>query len=98
MGRGVCPEGVMTDSTHKTTSVALQNRRLAKISKRKGVWKVEATDAGRYFVEHGQYPAGHWSASAEPASGPATPAAASARPKPKPSLKVRSRGSGPSTR
>jgi hypothetical protein len=40
-----CPEGVMTGSTHKTTSVALQNRRLAKVSKRKGVWKAEATDA-----------------------------------------------------
>lgn len=78
-----CPEGVMTGSTHKTTSIALQNRRLAKVSKRKGVWKAEATDAGRYFLEHGQYPAGHWSGSAEPASGPATPAAAPLRSKPK---------------
>ncbi|MEP9364003.1 hypothetical protein ABLE68_13625 [Nocardioides sp. CN2-186] len=69
-----CPDGVMIGVSHKTTAVALQNRRLATVSKRKGVWKAEPTDAGRYFVEHGEYPAGHWSATAESAFVPFTPA------------------------
>lgn len=57
-----CPEGVMTGTDHKTTAKALHRRRLAVVSGRGGIWKAEATDAGRYFAQHGQYPAGHWSA------------------------------------
>jgi hypothetical protein len=67
-----CPEGVMTGTTHKATAVALQGRRLAKVSKRRRVWRAEPTEAGRFFVEHGAYPAGHWAASSESASRPAT--------------------------
>ena len=73
----------MSGTTHKTTAVALQNRRLAKVSRRRGVWRAEPTDAGRYFVQHGACPAGHWSASSTPASRPATPAGRS-RPKREP--------------
>lgn len=50
-----CPVGVMPDSSHKTTAVALRNRGLAKLSKRGG-WNAEITDEGRYFLEHGAYP------------------------------------------
>jgi hypothetical protein len=53
-----CPDGVMTGTTHKVTAVALQGRRLAKVAKRRGVWRAEPTEAGRFFVEHGSYPAG----------------------------------------
>jgi hypothetical protein len=62
---GGCPGGVMTDTTHKTTAKALQNRRLVVASKKGGVWKAEATDAGKYLVEHGHYPPGHWSTGAK---------------------------------
>lgn len=58
-----CPDGVMAGTTHKTTAVALQGRRLVKVVKKGGVWRAEPTDAGRYFVKHGAYPAGHWAAS-----------------------------------
>lgn len=57
---GGCPAGVMTGFTYKTTAVALQTRRLVKVSRKGGVWRAEATDAGRYFAEHGVYPPGHW--------------------------------------
>lgn len=60
-----CPAGVMIGTTHKTTAVALQNRRLATVSKKKGIWRAEPTAAGRHFAEHGEYPSGHWS---DPAS------------------------------
>ena len=69
-----CPGGVMTGVTFKTTAVALQNRRLATVTKRRGVWRAVPTEAGRFFVKHGAYPAGHWSATSEPAPRPATPA------------------------
>lgn len=69
-----CPEGVMTGTTHKTSAVALQSRRLVKVSKRRGAWRAEATEAGRFFVEHGAYPAGHWANRIRPASQPATAA------------------------
>lgn len=60
-----CPGGVLADTTHKTTAKSLHRRRLAVVSRKGGVWKAEATDAGKYFVEHGQYPAGHWSIGAK---------------------------------
>lgn len=68
-----CPEGVMTDTIHKTTAKALQRRRLAVVSKKGGLWKAEVTDAGKYFVKHGQYPPGHWSTGVGPRSTAASP-------------------------
>lgn len=53
----------MNGTIHKTTAKALQRRRLAVVSKKGGVWRADATDAGKYFLEHGRYPAGHWSTS-----------------------------------
>jgi hypothetical protein len=51
-----CPDGVMTGHTHKTTAVALQGRRLAVVSRRRGVWSADITDTGRYYLEHGDFP------------------------------------------
>ena len=56
-----CPPGVMTGTAYKTTALASQNRRLAKVTRRCGVWAVTLTDAGRYFLGHAAYPAGHFS-------------------------------------
>lgn len=50
-----CPEGVMTDETHKLSAVALKSRRLVKISKRDG-WHAEITNDGRYYLERDAYP------------------------------------------
>ena len=83
------PDGVMSGTAHKTTAVALQNRRLVKVSKRKGVWRAEPTEAGCYFVEHGAYPPGHWSVGSEPASpAAARPATREAPPEPARERKV----------
>jgi hypothetical protein len=61
-----CPAGVMPDDTYKTTAAALKSRRLVTISKRP--WRAEVTDAGRFFLEHGRHPDGHWPEAA-PARG-----------------------------
>lgn len=67
-----CPDGVMSDSTFKNTAVALETRRLVAISRRGGGWKAEPTAAGRFFLEEGRYPPGHWATDKEAASA-ATP-------------------------
>jgi hypothetical protein len=50
-----CPAGVMPDSGHKHSAVALRDRGLATVSKRSG-WHAEITAAGRHYLEHGDYP------------------------------------------
>lgn len=50
-----CPDCEWPDSTYKHTAVALQGRRLAKVSKRGG-WHAEITDDGSHYLEHGVYP------------------------------------------
>lgn len=50
-----CPDGVWPDFTYKTTAIALQGRRLAKVSKRRG-WYADITEDGRYYLEHERYP------------------------------------------
>lgn len=50
-----CPDRVWPDFTYKHTTVALQGRRLAKVSKRGG-WHAEITDDGRYYLQKGAYP------------------------------------------
>ncbi|WP_405940603.1 hypothetical protein [Streptomyces sp. NBC_00207] len=54
VGKG-CPEG--TSATYKTSCQALQNRGLAKVARRDGVWNAVLTDAGRHYLAHGTYPA-----------------------------------------
>jgi hypothetical protein len=51
-----CQAGEMTAPTYKTTAIALQDRRLVTVSKKKGVWRADLTDASRYYLEHGSYP------------------------------------------
>lgn len=68
-----CPPGVMEGVTHKATAVALQNRRLATVTKKKGVWRAEATAAGRHFAAHGEYPDGHWRHALKTATSDAVP-------------------------
>lgn len=75
------PLGVMAGVSHKTTAVALQNRRLVTISKGRKGWRTEATGAGKHFARTGEYPPGHWRASGAPSARPVTappPGAASA--------------------
>ena len=54
-----CPDGHWTDFTYKTTANALQTRRLVLVSKR-GTWKATIEPAGVHYLEHGDYPPGHW--------------------------------------
>ncbi len=54
VGKG-CPEGAF--ATYKTSCQALQNRGLAKVTRRGGVWNAVLTDAGRHYLAHGTYPA-----------------------------------------
>lgn len=55
-----CPDGVVTGHTYKHSARALEWRRLLTVSTKAGAWRAELTDAGRYYLDHGQYPAGHW--------------------------------------
>jgi hypothetical protein len=75
-----CPDGVMPDSSHKTTAVALRNRGLAIVSTRGG-WHAQVTDAGRHYLEHGRYPGDEKALAPAPASKSAT------TPKPRPAKK-----------
>jgi hypothetical protein len=51
-----CPAGVMQGDTHKSSAVALQSRRLVKISRRGGIWNAGITEGGRNYLETGHYP------------------------------------------
>jgi hypothetical protein len=44
-------------SVYKTSAYALQGRGLAAVDRRRGTWRAEITDAGRYYLAHGTYPA-----------------------------------------
>ncbi len=55
----------------KLSAAALKGRGLVKVRRPGGVWTAELTDAGRYYVEHGDYP---------PQAGPVAPAAVSETP------------------
>lgn len=62
-----CPDGKWAegDFTYKLTANALKSRRLVKIRKGNAVekrWECTITEAGRHYLEHGDYPPGHvWS-------------------------------------
>ncbi|WP_371407116.1 hypothetical protein OHA10_16620 [Kribbella sp. NBC_00662] len=75
-----CPEGGTKDTTYKTTAIALQNRRLATVTKRRSVWKAEATQAGRHFAHHGCYPVGHWTNTSDTTRAKSATIASAARP------------------
>jgi excisionase family DNA binding protein len=50
-----CPERSWPDETHKLTARALQDRGLARVSRKRKVWAATITEAGRYYLEHGAY-------------------------------------------
>jgi hypothetical protein len=50
-----CPPGVMDGFSYKTTAIALQGRRLVAVSKKKGIWRADLTDAGKYYLNHGSF-------------------------------------------
>jgi len=55
-----CPEGRWNDFTYKTVAIALQSRRLVSVSKRGGRWKATIEQAGLHYLEHGDFPRGHF--------------------------------------
>lgn len=57
-----CPDGRWQGHTYKTIASALASRRLVTISKKGGQWRAELLSAGTYYLEHGDYPSGHWKA------------------------------------
>jgi hypothetical protein len=73
-----CPDGQQSGNTYKTTAIALQGRRLVKVSKKGGVWSAHATDAGRHYVANGAYPEDHWQA--PPPRSPGSAASKNATP------------------
>lgn len=67
------PAGV--DNSQRLSARALATRRLVTIKGRGRNWTSELTDAGHHYLEHGEYPPGHfWTA---PESKPATKEAGS---------------------
>ncbi|WP_446224818.1 hypothetical protein ACTWPB_06720 [Nocardia sp. IBHARD005] len=55
-----CSDGAMVGHSYKHSARALEWRRLLRVSTKGGIWHAELTDAGRHYLEHGQYPQGHW--------------------------------------
>lgn len=77
-----CPEGVMEGHLHKHIAIALQDRKLVKISKGGGTWRAIASDAGRHYVEHGSYPEGLWTSPQSPPRPVLSPTAPPRHPRP----------------
>lgn len=46
----------MRSESYKPTARALENRRLAKVSRRGGVWGASLTEDGHHYLEHNAYP------------------------------------------
>jgi len=46
----------MDGYTHKTTALALQNRKLVVVSKKSGTWSAEVAPRGHHYLQHGTYP------------------------------------------
>jgi len=44
------------NGTFKTSAVALQNRSLVDLDKRRGHWRIAITEAGKFYLEHGHHP------------------------------------------
>lgn len=51
-----CPDRAWPDESHKHSARALQNRGLARVSRRGGKWAASLTDTGRHYLKHGEYP------------------------------------------
>lgn len=59
IGNG-CPDGRWEGQAYKTSAMALVSRRLVTVSKKGGVWRATLLPAGSYYLDHGEYPEGHW--------------------------------------
>jgi hypothetical protein len=46
------PDGVR----HRVSARGLQSRRLVEVSRKGGVWRATVTDAGTFYLQHGQHP------------------------------------------
>lgn len=51
-----CPAGAMEGFAYKHSARALQDRHLVSVTRKRGVWRAEITEAGRYYLDHGTYP------------------------------------------
>jgi hypothetical protein len=51
-----CPDDVPDLNASKRTARALEDRRLVKVSRKDGLWRAGLTTAGRYYLDHGEYP------------------------------------------
>jgi hypothetical protein len=47
-----CPSAVWETSAYKISCVALQNRGIPRISKRRGQWNATLTESGRHYPTH----------------------------------------------
>lgn len=61
----------------RLTARALETRRLVQVKGRGPRWHATLTDAGRHYLEHGEYPPGHFGSEHEPM--PKSPAPTPAR-------------------
>jgi hypothetical protein len=57
----------------RLTARALATRKLVKISGRGPTWHAALTDAGRHYLEHGEYPEGHFLTQRKPQPEPVPP-------------------------
>ena len=51
------PDGVMQGHSYKQTVRALADRRLVTVRRGRAGWSAEITEVGRYYLEHGEFPA-----------------------------------------
>lgn len=57
----------------KTSAVALANRGLIDLDRRRGHWRADVTDQGRFYLEHGRHPAATTTARTPRSSPPERP-------------------------
>lgn len=55
-----CPPREQPAESYKVSALALANRKLVQVSKRKGRWLATLTEAGRHFLDTGEYPPRHF--------------------------------------
>lgn len=55
-----CPAGMFEDARWKVSAYVLRDRRLLTVSKHGGGFAVGVTEAGEHYLDHGDYPDGHW--------------------------------------
>lgn len=56
LSRVASGEDVSSDPSTKHSARALHDRGLLAVTRRKGIWSAEVTDAGRFYLDHGYHP------------------------------------------